>query len=293
LRPETNNLVLFLGHFHPLLVHLPIGGLVLIGVLELLARFTRWKDAAQNGRAILGFVCATGLISVLCGLMLEKAGGYEPQLLKWHRAAGLGVAGVSVITLLFRHLEWRCTYRVCLATAVLLLVIAGHSGGSITHGREFLTQYAPVSVRAFLGESRPGQTEVEGTCSPMERPVFTGIIEPILLERCQSCHGAEKHKGDLRLDTLEGLLRGGQDGPVVKAGQATDSPLVQSMLSPLDADGHMPPEDHPQPSAEEISLIEWWINKGAPAAARVVDLKPEPEIQRLFKIVSTGHEQAN
>jgi len=271
-------------------VHLPIGSLVLLGVLELLNAFTRWKDATQNSRVILGFVCVTALISAFCGLMLEKAGGYEPQLLKWHRAAGLGLVGVSVITLLFRHLQWRCTYRICLAVALLLLVIAGHSGGSITHGREFLTQYAPALVPSFLRESRPGHTIVEAACPLMERPVFTGIIEPILQERCVSCHGAEKHKGELRLDTLNGLLRGGQDGPVVKAGHATDSPLVQSILSPLDADGHMPPEDHPQPTAEEISLIEWWINGGAPAAAKVVDLRPTPEVQRLFQIVSRRHE---
>jgi hypothetical protein len=273
-------------------VHLPIGGLVLLGVLELLAGFTRWKDAPQNSRVILGFVCATALISALCGLMLEKSGGYEPQLLKWHRAAGLGVAGLLAITLLFRHLEWRCTYRVCLTTTLLLLVIAGHSGGSITHGRAFLTQYAPAPVRALLGEPPPGHPAVEAACPLQERPVFTAIIEPILQERCVACHGAEKHKGELRLDTLSGLLQGGQDGPVVKAGQATDSPLVQSMLSPLDADGHMPPEDHPQPTAEEISLIAWWINEGAPAAAKVVDLKPKPEIQRLFEIVSRRHEPA-
>jgi len=45
---EPLNLLTFFGHFHPLLLHLPIGGLVLLGFLELLAHWTRFKDAAQN-----------------------------------------------------------------------------------------------------------------------------------------------------------------------------------------------------------------------------------------------------
>jgi hypothetical protein len=126
----------------------------------------------------------------------------------------------------------------------------------------------------------------------MQRPVFAGVIEPILRQRCSECHGAEKHKADLRLDTLEGLLRGGQDGPVIKAGEARKSPLIQCMISALDADGHMPPEDQPQPTREEITLIEWWINKRAPESARVIDLKPDPEIQRLVESISKRHEFA-
>ena len=61
--------MLFLGHFHPLLVHLPIGGLVLLEILELLAGFTRWKDAAQNSRWILGFVSGTAAASAAGGWM--------------------------------------------------------------------------------------------------------------------------------------------------------------------------------------------------------------------------------
>ena len=283
MRPETNNLVLFLGHFHPLLVHLPIGGLVLLGVLELLSGLTRWKGVAQNSRWILGFVCGTAIISAWCGWMLAKAGGYEPQLLKWHKVAGFSVAGAALVTLLIRHLEWRRAYRVALVIALVLLGIASHLGGSMTHGSDFLTRYAPAPIRALLGEWTDGGTTA---WPPMQRPVFAGVVEPILRERCSACHGAEKHKAELRLDTLSGVLRGGQDGPVIKAGQAKDSPLIQCMLSPVDADGHMPPENHPQATAEEISLIEWWINGGAPTSARVADLKPKPEIEHLLQIVS-------
>ncbi len=281
-----SNLVLFLGHFHPLLVHLPIGGLVLLGFLELLARYTRWKDAAHNSGWILGIVSGAALLSALCGWMLSQAGGYNLQLLKWHRAAGLAVAGGCLLTLLLHQRKQVGAYRVSLFITLLLLAAAGHLGGSITYGSDFLTRYAPTSSRLLRGHSNVREAVTHAGLPPMEQPVFVGIIEPILKQRCVACHGPEKHKADLRLDTLEGLLRGGQDGPVIKAGHAKDSPLIQCILSAVDADGHMPPEDQPQATVEEISLVEWWINDGAPASATLVDLQPKPEIRRLLEIVS-------
>src|SRR5689334_9297426 len=109
--------MLFLGHFHPLLVHLPIGGLVLLGVLEFVACFTPWKDAAQNNRWILGFVCATAVVSAACGWMLARGGGYDPDLLKWHRALGFVLVGACLLALLFRQRDCLRAYRVSLLAA--------------------------------------------------------------------------------------------------------------------------------------------------------------------------------
>jgi uncharacterized membrane protein len=284
--------VSFLGHLHPLVVHLPIGGLVLLGVLELLSGVTRWTEAAQNSRWTLVFVCLTSLSAAACGWMLAQADGYDSRLLKWHQVTGLAFAGVSLITLLLHYFERTRAYRVSLVLSLLLLAVTGHLGGSITHGRDFLTRYAPAPIREFFcdPESRTGPKAP--TLPSMQRPVFAGVIQPILRQRCSECHGAEKHKADLRLDTLKGLLRGGQDGPVIKAGEARKSPLIQCMISALDADGHMPPEDQPQPTHEEITLIEWWINKEAPESAKVIDLKPDPEIQQLVERISNRHQFA-
>ena len=132
-------------------------------------------------------------------------------------------------------------------------------------------------------------------CAPGELTrvdLRAAALPSLLRQRCAECHGPDKHKGDLRLDTFEDLLRGGQDGPVVKAGHANKSPLIQCIISDSDADGHMPPEDHPQLSREEIALIEWWINQGAPASTSVIDLKPAPEIKRLVEGLSKRREFA-
>ena len=152
-----SNLVLFLGRFHPLLVHLPIGGLVLLTVLELTSRFTRFQDAARNRRLILGFTAAASVITASCGWMLSSSGGYDRQLLHWHQWAGVGFVFACSLTFLVCLPEHRRAYRPLLLLALGLLMVAGHLGASITHGRDFLTRYAPNS----LARRRRQQNEIQ------------------------------------------------------------------------------------------------------------------------------------
>ncbi len=150
-----HNWVLFLGRFHPVLVHLPIGGLVLLGVLEVLARFQRFKDAARSNRWILGLTAAAAIAAALLGWMLSQGGGYDPELLRWHKWTGFGVAAACAVTWLLNRLEWPRAYRLSLAMTLALLLVSSHFGASITHGRGFLTQFAPAPLRALLGAEQP------------------------------------------------------------------------------------------------------------------------------------------
>jgi uncharacterized membrane protein len=64
------DIVLFLGHLHPLMVHLPIGLIVLLALLELLGRTRRFSHATANTGLILSVTVPAILVTVLCGLML-------------------------------------------------------------------------------------------------------------------------------------------------------------------------------------------------------------------------------
>ncbi len=272
-----------LGHFHPLLVHLPIGGLILLAFLELVAGLTRWKRVADNTRWILGFVSGTAVASAACGWMLAQGGGYDSQILKWHRTLGLALGAACLMSLLFRQREWLRAYRASLCVSFFLLVVASHLGGSITHGRGFLTRIGNKSERvAFRLAARDLQAATAGA----ERPAFASVIAPILRQRCAACHGSEKHKAGLRLDTLEGLLGDAKEGPAITHGPTKESLLIERILLPLDADGHMPPEDQPQPTPEEIALIVSWLKAGAPLTTTVADLKSEPDFKHLLEVVS-------
>ncbi len=80
-------------------------------------------------------------------------------------------------------------------------------------------------------------------------------IKPIFEKSCIKCHGAEKQKGKLRLDSLEAVLKGGQDGKVVEPGASANE------------DDYMPPPDNkdkiPPLTKEQIGLIRAWIDQGA------------------------------
>jgi len=277
-----HDLVLFLGRFHPVLVHLPIGGLVLLGILELLAKFTRFKDAAHSSRLILGLTAAASVTAALLGWMLSQTGGYDPQLLPWHKWTGFAVAVTCTLTWLLTWLGRPGTYRLSLVATLAVLLVASHLGASITHGRDFLTQFAPKPLRALLGAGRPPARAPETIPDLAQQRVFADLIQPILQRRCAACHGPEKHKADLSLESYENLLKGGKNGPVLVAGKALDSSMIYRLFLPPDDDDHMPPQGKPQPTLAEIAVLQWWIDCGAPGNKTVGDLEPGPEMQRVL-----------
>jgi uncharacterized membrane protein len=277
----SHDLVLFLGRFHPVLVHLPIGGLFFLGVLEVLAKFPRFKGVAQNNQLILGLVAAASVTTALLGWMLSQAGGYDAQLLPWHKWTGFAVAAICTLAWLLNWRGWPRAYRLSLLVTLVVLVVASHLGASITHGRDYLTQFAPPPLRALLGGK--GEAAAAGMKSDLtQRPVFDEIIQPILQRQCTACHGSEKHKGDLSVQSYAALLKGGKDGPVLIAGKAFESPMIHRLLLPLNDDDHMPPDGKPQPTLAEIAALQWWIERGAPADATVGDLKPGAEVLRIL-----------
>jgi len=96
---------------------------------------------------------------------------------------------------------------------------------------------------------------------------YAADIKPIFEKSCVKCHGAEKQKGKLRLDSLEATLKGGEDGKVIEAGDSAKSMLVQNVAHVGDEDMFMPPPDNkdkiPPLSKEQIGLIRAWIDQGA------------------------------
>jgi mono/diheme cytochrome c family protein len=92
-------------------------------------------------------------------------------------------------------------------------------------------------------------------------------IKPIFEKSCVKCHGAEKPKGKLRLDSLEGAMKGGEDGKVIVPGKSADSMLVHNIAHLGNEDDYMPPPDNkakiPPLTKEQIGLIRAWIDQGA------------------------------
>jgi mono/diheme cytochrome c family protein len=89
-------------------------------------------------------------------------------------------------------------------------------------------------------------------------------IKPLLDKNCIKCHGAEKQKGHLRLDSLAGALKGGEDGKVIQPGDSAKSLLIHNVARLGDQDLWMPPpEKGSQLRADQIGLLRAWIDQGA------------------------------
>jgi hypothetical protein len=91
---------------------------------------------------------------------------------------------------------------------------------------------------------------------------FAKDIFPLLKENCFKCHGSEKQKGKLRLDSREAALKGGKDGPAFVPGDAAKSELVRRISLPKTDDDFMPSEGEPL-GKEKIELLKAWIAEGA------------------------------
>jgi hypothetical protein len=95
---------------------------------------------------------------------------------------------------------------------------------------------------------------------------FDKDIKPIFETSCVKCHGDQKPKGKLRLDTLEGVLKGGTDGKVIEVGNSAKSMLVLNVAHLGDEDEFMPPPKNKmgikQLTAEQIGLVRAWIDQG-------------------------------
>jgi uncharacterized membrane protein/YHS domain-containing protein/mono/diheme cytochrome c family protein len=283
---EGSELLTFLGRFHPLLVHLPIGVIVLLLFFEILSRNPRHRKATCNAGYLLAVAVPTSILTALLGWMLSREGGYNPRTLDWHFWTGLLTALLCTVAATLYWLDLKKAYRVSLFGTFAMLVVASHFGGSLTHGSDYLVRYAPGPLRSVLGPR--AAAPAGGTTATAEPSVFATVVLAILDRNCAGCHGPEKTKGGLRLDTFAHLTRGGDNGPAIVPGNSAESELIKRIRLPLDDDDHMPPDGKPQPSDDEVTLLAWWIDQGASENAPVSALNQTPEVRRILKTPDPG-----
>ena len=285
-RPST--LVLFLGRLHPSVVHLPIGILLLGVLLSWLAGRPRFEGVRPAVGPVLLLGAVGAVAAVWAGLALSTGGGYEESLLAWHKRLGIGVAVAALLAYVL--LPGGSTpssgraraYHLSLLLLASLLAVGGHLGGALTHGAGYLTQDLPPPLLRLVGlgpEADSGNPQVDDLGSTA---AYDGLIRPILSSRCTNCHNPDKRKGGLLLDTPEGLMKGGDDGPVVTAGDPVGSALIQRiMLPPLHKD-HMPPRGHLPLTPAQATLLSWWIEQGAPFDTPLAEMTVTPAVQLIL-----------
>lgn len=246
----------FLGRFHPLTVHLPIGFLLLVPLLEIAGAF---RPALREAAGfVLGLAFASCLLAVTLGALLAYGSGEAGPGVTRHMAGGIALT-IGVLVCLLARPSWTngnvfYVYPALLACTIPLLLWTGHQGGSLSHGSNYLTAYMPVSLKRFAPSS---------AAKPFPGSFYAKQIDPILDSNCVECHGEEKTKGGLRMDSFDRLMKGGKDGAVIVAGDPDKSLLLERVTLPPDHKHFMPAEGKPPLRPEEIALIKAWIQQGA------------------------------
>lgn len=253
----------FLGRFHPLVVHLPIGLIVLWPLLEIGG--TKRPAFREAAGFVLLLAVATCVAAIGLGLVLAYGSGEIGTTVTRHMRGGIALALELLLALAVRDSWLRGQgsrwYFLLLTAALATLAWTAHQGGSLTHGSDYLTRYMPHGLRRILSPS---------AVSSHPNSFFARQIFPVLDTKCVACHGTNKEQGGLRLDSYESLMAGGKDGSVIRPRNPDASLLLQKVTLPPSDPHFMPAEGRTPLTPDEISQIRAWVQAGAsPEAVRV------------------------
>jgi uncharacterized membrane protein len=288
---------LFFGHFHPVVVHLPIGILMIAFILELIRIKTKNDQLRHTIVIVLFYGFISAIISCLFGWLLSSGGDYDEDNLFWHQWMGISTAIVSGLLWLAskKSIFIPKVYTGMFVLMIMLLTITGHLGGNMTHGSGYLTANIPEPFHKWFGINSNQAKKRANITNINEAVIYADIIAPVLEVKCWSCHNASKKKGKFRMDTEELLMKGGRHGIVIKPNDAEGSELIKRVSLPEGDDKRMPAEGKSGLTEKEISLIKWWIAGGASFKAKVKELPQTETVKTYFKTLqgSAGVQNGN
>lgn len=271
----------FIGRFHPVLVHLPIG-ILLLAVIFYFLSFKQKYAALQFAvkfSLLFGFLFA--LLSCITGYLLSNSGDYDEGIVSKHQWLGIATTVFAAVTY-YLFTKQKTFLKWLMPLLLLLLIITGHLGGTLTHGEGYLTG----------GLSQKNSTvEIKPIKDVQQAIAYTDIVQPILQTKCYSCHSTVKQKGKLRLDEPSLILKGGENGKAVVPGNISESELIKRILLPGDNDDHMPPKSKPQLTQAQIELLHWWVAQGADFNKKTTELHQPEKIKTYLAALQNSSGQ--
>ncbi|MDO8952401.1 MAG: chitobiase/beta-hexosaminidase C-terminal domain-containing protein [Draconibacterium sp.] len=261
----------WMGKFHPLALHFPIVFGFLISIYFLFFQNRRISTVTEKLLLAINAIFAT--VVALFGLLLSLHNGYDADAILWHKWGGIAVALLSWLFIYMLNLK--VIFKKILAVLFLIILVGStHKGAQITHG---------VNALSFPKAVNP---ETDNKLTADTATVYQLAIAPILNQKCVSCHGIEKTKGDLQLHNPESILSGGESGDVIN-----DGILLKSIHLPLEDEDHMPPDGKLQLTPDELRILTLWIKSGSNFEQRLGDLAKDDSLYLLVNKYQTAANQ--
>ncbi|XOV93568.1 MAG: c-type cytochrome domain-containing protein [Bacteroidota bacterium] len=258
-----------MARFHPLILHFPIVLVFVIFAFEVSGLLGyRWiNNDAKAGLLILTLLSTMG--TIISGFLLFHSGDYSGELIKSHFNGAIFSGVVLLFATIFYVLSitWKeglhVFYLIGLSVTIISIFFTSHMGGSVTHGKDFLTEP--------LDKLREDET-VE--IKPVEDMLlYDDVVMAFLDVKCLSCHNPNKKKGGLLLTNYSEILKGGDsDKEGIKPGDIETSELWTRISLPPEHEDHMPPEGKTPLTDVEKEILRLWIEGGASDTLTVSDV---------------------
>ena len=224
-------------------------------------KLTTEKWYIELSEWILLAAALTAVLTALMGIFLSKEAGYDADSITAHKYLGSIISFLLFIIYFSRNFlkQQQVLFKLSAACSALIIIWAGHLGGDITHGENFvLAPVTPSHVKPQVGLN--------------DAFIYADLVEPILQTKCMGCHNSSKAKGELVMDTKELLMKGGKNGKLWDTTKSDLGLLMRRIHLPEEEKEHMPPSGKPQLTDDEAAILYEWIREGSVFDKQVIDL---------------------
>ena len=278
----NNKFAFFLGRFHPIILHLPIGALMALFFMELINGLRPKLNLESACNILLWFSVISIIPTLFLGFLLGSTGSYDDELLNSHKWLGWFTALVCVWMVVIREKKSISTpskvssfYKIFLFVNVVLLTLAGHYGGYLTHGEDYLTKYMPIAMKKIIGLENDNTEYIvineEVDTNSDEALYYENTIRPIIKTYCFECHNDDKQKGDMRLDTLHWNMN-----------NQRHAERWHNALNVINL-GEMPPKKKEQLQDDERRILVNWLTENLEKASIAKQKDNKGVMRRLTK----------
>ena len=267
----------FIGRFHPLAVHFPIALILLVPILELAGLSSRFSYLRSSAGFVLGLATLSATAAAILGWCLGRSGGYSGPLVTQHMWGGISLAAVCWLCWILRARSSERRIGTCLRSCACgrgwscgldrlprRAIVSRRRSSHRAHARRLRHAAWTLEWRSIIGRT-PDQTlfMVRGLSPSSRHAASPATAQANIKQTCGST-------------VTGGVMRGGKNGPVIRAGNVQGSDLFRRITLPPGHDDFMPKEGKRPLSADQVKLIELWIGAGASGTLPVNAIKGAP-----------------